>query len=743
MSSPFNTQEGPQHLTTVSACLICKNEKSNIRQLLDDLCPVLEEVHVTDTGSTDGTLQIIQDMLVQYPNLYLHHFDWVNDFSAARNYSFSFADKTQWLLWLDCDDRIDSANLLKFKNEILVKEGVDVWQLPYIYGPTVTVTRERFVRRSLNPVWKCAIHEYLDTKDGRVERYEALQVVHNHVGKIREPGRNLRILAKEFEKNPDSSRIAYYYGKDLADAGQDKAKDVLEHYLNLKTWRFNDDEIGARFRLAKMFLRERDYTKAINTIEPVYHLEHKRNRAEYYFIFGEVERALQNLTVAISWYERCLCKMPEAGIIHKDYWTTLPLVNIALCYRDLGEWDKVYETIQRMVPYPECNGIAKELQSYRVHPKEDGQEVILEFGTSKFEHSYKVGAEPLLVNVGSYSKFKAPWVFDTRMPFLDASIDGVVIGETIIPLSELSRVLKPSGFLWSEYPIHDPHFILVEDGKYSKRGHKIAASFTTCRRPELFHKSYHSFKLRCMDVHLIDKIFIVDDFSPNVELQAMKRTAPDAVFLSKKTKGHASSVNTILREAINKGYDYLVYMEDDFYFIKDEELVTRTVSIMKKDPSIGQVLFNRNYAESDTEIERNTPISGDEIVENGKIIYTVHDWKPIHSPIWKKFHDALGKSSHAHWPHFSLIDGVWNLAAIKDVGFVDEEDNFEFKYAVRYSQKGYKTAFLPDINCIHLGRPREGVFKKNPEHFAEMRKRHNIRLDAPTDSAYNLNNTVR
>lgn len=63
---------------------------------------------IVDTGSTDGTLELIKKKQLQYPNLELHHFEWVKDFSKARNYSFSFATQ-EWILWLDGDDQVSQV----------------------------------------------------------------------------------------------------------------------------------------------------------------------------------------------------------------------------------------------------------------------------------------------------------------------------------------------------------------------------------------------------------------------------------------------------------------------------------------------------------------------------------------------------------------------------------------------------------------------------------------------------------
>jgi len=464
-------------LNTVALTLICKNEIANIGELLNRVCPVLDEVHVVDTGSTDGTREVIKGL--GYPNLHLYHFDWVDDFSAARNFSLSKVKSADWVFWLDCDDLIDPVALKKFKDEVLDDPAVDVWCLPYNYGGKTVISRERFVRRSVSPKWQCAIHEYLGHSSSKIRHYDGLKVTHNHVGKVREAGRNLRILAKEYEKDPSHTRMSYYYGKELFDAGEhEKAKQVLQAYLDLPVGKYYDDEVSARYRLAMMHVKDKQYQKALDVAERIYHLSRERNRAEYYYVFGEVELALGNIAQAATWYERCLCQPPERGVINGHLWTTMPLNRLLQCNRDLGRWDEVFKWVDRARQYPECAYWIEQVTQYRVHPKEGASEVNLEFGLSALPNAYRVGEEPLLVNIGSYMKFKPTnWVLGERLPFMSGSVDGVAVdtSRSKVLVSELVRVLKPGGKFISPLPLEDAGLntsLVVQHKKIRRSTHK-------------------------------------------------------------------------------------------------------------------------------------------------------------------------------------------------------------------------------------------------------------------------------
>lgn len=82
----------------ISVCIITKNEEKYIETCLKNLKRYDWEIIVTDTGSTDKTIEICQKYAHQ-----VHHFDWINDFAAARNYCVSKASN-DWILSVDSDE---------------------------------------------------------------------------------------------------------------------------------------------------------------------------------------------------------------------------------------------------------------------------------------------------------------------------------------------------------------------------------------------------------------------------------------------------------------------------------------------------------------------------------------------------------------------------------------------------------------------------------------------------------------
>ncbi len=91
-----------------SVCIIAKNEEKNIERCLSSIQHFDCEIIVVDTGSTDRTKEIAQKYGAK-----VYDFEWINDFSAARNFSISKASY-DWILVLDCDEWTEESDPEEF-----------------------------------------------------------------------------------------------------------------------------------------------------------------------------------------------------------------------------------------------------------------------------------------------------------------------------------------------------------------------------------------------------------------------------------------------------------------------------------------------------------------------------------------------------------------------------------------------------------------------------------------------------
>jgi glycosyltransferase involved in cell wall biosynthesis len=96
----------------LTLCMIVKNEEQTLRDCLKSVRGMVDEIVIIDTGSTDNTLAIAKEF-----NAKIGYFDWINDFSAARNESLKLAT-CKWILYLDADERIKPIDVSKFRNHL-------------------------------------------------------------------------------------------------------------------------------------------------------------------------------------------------------------------------------------------------------------------------------------------------------------------------------------------------------------------------------------------------------------------------------------------------------------------------------------------------------------------------------------------------------------------------------------------------------------------------------------------------
>lgn len=85
----------------ISVCLIAKNEEKHIEECLKCLQPYGFEIVLTDTGSTDRTVELAR----KYTDK-IYFFEWCGDFSAAKNFAMQKASH-DWILSIDCDEYLE------------------------------------------------------------------------------------------------------------------------------------------------------------------------------------------------------------------------------------------------------------------------------------------------------------------------------------------------------------------------------------------------------------------------------------------------------------------------------------------------------------------------------------------------------------------------------------------------------------------------------------------------------------
>lgn len=245
------SQNTEKILVTVS--LMVSNRKDTIRKCMESIKPLLEmvpsELIAVDTvgeENSDGSLAIVKEYTDK-----IVHFDWCNDFSAARNAGLQRA-RGEWFLFLDDDEWFENITPIilfflegDYKNYdrgwYVVRNYSDFTGKKYddnVVDRMCKITQEtKFVGR---------IHECLKPDPKKIMKFQCY--VH-HYGyaykgeedRLKHTERNLSLLREELKENPYDLRMNGQLVQELCVAGDfEEAEQVCEYFFERNLTATND-----------------------------------------------------------------------------------------------------------------------------------------------------------------------------------------------------------------------------------------------------------------------------------------------------------------------------------------------------------------------------------------------------------------------------------------------------------------------------------------------------------------------
>ena len=197
-------------MPTISLCMIVKNEEMHIARCLDSIAELVEEIIIVDTGSVDRTVEIVSGYTSK-----VYSYLWKDDFSDARNYSFSKASM-DYCMWMDADDILEETEKDKFLQlKQTLSPDADIVMMKYNTSfdeagkPCFSYFRERWIRNCSQYRWLGAVHEVIPPSGNIV--YSDIAISHKKIN-AGDPDRNLNIYQKMLaEGKLLDPRQQYYY----------------------------------------------------------------------------------------------------------------------------------------------------------------------------------------------------------------------------------------------------------------------------------------------------------------------------------------------------------------------------------------------------------------------------------------------------------------------------------------------------------------------------------------------------
>lgn len=323
-------------MPTISVCMIVKNEEKILARCLDSLEGIMDELIIVDTGSTDATKEIARRYTDQ-----VYDFKWHDDFSAARNFSFSKATM-DYIYAADADEVLDEENRIKFKQvkAVLLPE-IEIVQMIYVnpkdYNTVQNFQKEyrpKLFKRTRSFSWIGSVHETVNLNpvvyDSEIEILHLPENCHAQ--------RDFETFLKAFQKGERlSKKLHSMYAKELFISGTDadflKAKPVFLDSL-MDERRTPDEQKEASCVLVRIFRLEKNpnafFKLALKDMLSTPCAEMCCEIGEYYYEakdFGE----------AALWFYHAAYE--TESIINIRCSGNIPLFRLADCYEALGGYE--------------------------------------------------------------------------------------------------------------------------------------------------------------------------------------------------------------------------------------------------------------------------------------------------------------------------------------------------------------------------------------------------------------------
>ena len=217
--------------------MIVKNEEKVITRLLESVITVIDTFCICDTGCTDNTINIMRDFFNKHNIKGKFVFEEFKDFGHNRTFALKqcLSMDADYILLLDADMvlSIDASYSVKdLKRQIKNYDAIYIFQ----GSDKFFYKNVRLVKNTNIFSYWGVTHEYvkIDTSNPRYGTINKNEIFINDIGdggaKSDKFLRDIRLLSKGLEEDPDNDRYNFYIANSYKDLGQ--FDNAIKHYLH-------------------------------------------------------------------------------------------------------------------------------------------------------------------------------------------------------------------------------------------------------------------------------------------------------------------------------------------------------------------------------------------------------------------------------------------------------------------------------------------------------------------------------
>ena len=339
--------------TTISVCMIARDNEGVIELALDSVRPWVDELVVVDTGSKDNTKGIARDRGAK-----VFDFPWIDDFSAARNRSLEEATGA-WILWIDTDDTVPVATGRGIREMLEQAHPPELGgfilqvECPGALTGAMDITlvdHVKILRNHPSIRFEGPIHEQVLPSIRRLGLQVAwtdFRVVHSGCdrsaeGIRRKLDRDLRILRRDIQERPNHPFVLFNLGMTLLHSGVPaEARACLEQCVRVA--HSNESHVRKAYALWVDSMMATDDLEAAR-VACWEGLGRYPNDSELTFKLGQIEMRKQDWESAIEAFRRPEPKGPRYfASVDPGVRGYKRQANLAISLEELGRLEEAFE----------------------------------------------------------------------------------------------------------------------------------------------------------------------------------------------------------------------------------------------------------------------------------------------------------------------------------------------------------------------------------------------------------------
>jgi glycosyltransferase involved in cell wall biosynthesis len=324
--------------------MIVRNEAAVIGRCLESVRPFISSWAISDTGSTDGTPEIIWASLAGIPGELSKH-QWM-DFSYNRNLALERAmGKADYILLIDADMVLNVETIAN--GHSLENLTEDAYFIRFSGAMDYSVIR--LISTKHRWEYKGAVHEYISsTSSSAPVILSGVSITHHEDGSARADKfeREIRLLTAEFEKEPDNPRTVFYLAQSYRDAGKPhEAMQLYERRVGMRGWdeetwyslyqlgRLQEAILGD-FRIGYFTLLQA-YQIRPTRLEPIYPIVRFFNEHKQYHLAYNLARLITEVGYP-----------PDILFVERPIYEYLLAYEYAICCHQTGRTEESIRIIQ-------------------------------------------------------------------------------------------------------------------------------------------------------------------------------------------------------------------------------------------------------------------------------------------------------------------------------------------------------------------------------------------------------------